>query len=69
MALEFKRPLDNLGASKRGLNTMKQLYQFKTYPHDQEWIVIVKSAAWLIVLFYGHPSIQAAIVGLIGRLG
>ncbi len=34
-----------------------------------EWIVIIKAMTWLIVLFYGNPSIQGAIVGWIGRLG
>ena len=50
---------------------MKHLnpYRFETHPNSREWIVTIKAAAWLGVLFYGNPSIQGAIVGLIGRLG
>ena len=47
---------------------MKKI-KFKTYPHSREWITTIKAATLLIILFYGNPSIQGAIVGLIGRLG
>ena len=44
------------------------LNRLKTYPNSREWILIIKATAWLVVLFYGNPSVQSAIVGLIGRL-
>ncbi len=47
---------------------MKHL-ELRTYPNSREWIVTIKATAWLVVLFYGNPSIQGAIVGWIGRLG
>ncbi len=50
---------------------MKHLnpYRLRTYPNSREWVVTIKAATWLAVLFLGNPSIHGAIVGLIGRLG
>ena len=51
------------------MSRYKHLDQLKTYPNSREWILIIKATAWLVVLFYGNPSLQGALVGLIGRLG
>jgi hypothetical protein len=49
---------------------MKQLdFQRHTYQNSREWIIVIKATAWLVVLFYGNPSLQSALVGLIERLG
>jgi hypothetical protein len=51
------------------MNHTDQLAPPKTYHNSREWIVIIKAATVLVVLFYGNPSLQGALVALIERLG
>jgi hypothetical protein len=51
------------------MNHTDQLAPPKTYHNSREWIVIIKATAWLVILFYGNPSLQGALVELIQRLG
>jgi hypothetical protein len=51
------------------MNHTDQLAPPKTYPNSREWIVLIKAATVLVVLFYGNPSLQGALVELIQRLG